>query len=201
MHAAADSRGQRLEISPAPCAEAAMGLVLDGDDRAFAAVYRALAPRVQRLLERLSRNPALADDLTQETFLRMFRARAGYRRGEQVLPWAATIARRLFIEHLRRARHEQLDAPDVVDRAAPPGTAAAPDEEIAARRMAEAVARVLDGLPVRQGEAFRLVREEGCSLQEVAARLGCSEMAARLCAHRARTSIRRHLDEAWGLAG
>ncbi|WP_437589248.1 sigma factor-like helix-turn-helix DNA-binding protein [Sorangium sp. So ce1000] len=104
-----------------------------------------------------------------------------------------TIARRLFIEHLRSARRERLDAPDTLD-----GAAVAPDEELDARRMADAVEHVLRGLPARQVEAFRLVREEGRSLDEGAARRGCTEMAARLCAHRARASVRRHLGEAWG---
>ncbi|WP_437589239.1 RNA polymerase sigma factor [Sorangium sp. So ce1000] len=108
---------------------------------------------------------------------------------------------RLFIEHLRSARREQLDAPDTLDGAAPARAAVAPDEQLAARRIADAVEQVLGGLPARQVEAFRLVREEGCSFDEVAARLGCTEMAARLCAHRARASIRHHLGEVWGVAG
>ncbi|MDC0679137.1 sigma factor-like helix-turn-helix DNA-binding protein [Sorangium atrum] len=67
--------------------------------------------------------------------------------------------------------------------------------------MAGAVEQVLGGLPARQVEAFRLVGDEGCGLDEVAARLGCTAMAARLCAHRARASICRHLGEASGVAG
>ncbi|WP_437796795.1 hypothetical protein [Sorangium sp. So ce693] len=67
--------------------------------------------------------------------------------------------------------------------------------------MAAAVEQVREGLPARQVEACRRVHEEGCSLDKVAARLGCTEMAARLCAPPARASIRRQLGEAWGVAG
>src|SRR5689334_19887620 len=84
--------------------------LLDGDKMAFNEVYRALAPRVFRMLHRLARERATAEDLTQETFERMYRARAGCRRGADITPWAFAIARNLFLDHVRRARHRRLAA-------------------------------------------------------------------------------------------
>jgi RNA polymerase sigma-70 factor (ECF subfamily) len=185
----------------APHLAASVERFLDGDDQAFVHIYRALAPRVHAVLLRLCRERALAEDLTQETFTRMFQARDGWRRGADLAPWACTIARNLFCDHVRRARLRRSAADEAagIERALDP-RAPAPDEELAARRMANSVASVLAELPAGQVEAFRLVREEGHSLDEAASALGRTELSVRLSVHRARSAIRAHLADAWGVS-
>ncbi len=80
----------------------AMGRYVDGDAASFRVVYDALAPVVLRCQMRWVGDAALASDLTQETFLRVHRARDRYRAGAPVGPWVITIARRLSIDALRR---------------------------------------------------------------------------------------------------
>ncbi|MFT3765696.1 MAG: RNA polymerase sigma factor [Minicystis sp.] len=174
---------------------------LGGDDRAFNDLYRALAPRVYGFLLRLARDPALAEDLTQETFTRIYQARGECRRDADIAPWACTIARNLFCDHVRRARLRRFEpgqADGYEHTLAPP--APQPDEALAARRMEGGVQEVLAGLPEGQVEAFRLVREEGRSLDEAAALLGRTELSVRLSVHRARTAIRAHLADRWGVS-
>src|SRR3954470_24019582 len=75
-----------------------------GDAQAFGMLHRALFPRLLAYLTRMSGAPALADDLVQETFLRMHRARSTFASGGAVLPWAYAIARNVHIDHARAAK-------------------------------------------------------------------------------------------------
>jgi RNA polymerase sigma-70 factor (ECF subfamily) len=174
---------------------------IDGDDDAFASIYRALGARIFGMLLRLTRERALAEDLTQETFMRIYQARGSCRHDADLAPWAFTIARNLFRDHARRAhmRRSTLDGvlalEDMLWGATP-----TPDEDLAALQMANSVGEVLAGLPEKQLEAFHLVREDGYSLNEAAARLGRSEMAVRLAVHRARTAVRAHFADHWGVS-
>ena len=170
----------------------AMGRYADGDERAFAVVYDALAPVVLRCQLRWVGDRALAQDLVQETFLRVHRARSRYRPGAPVGPWVLTIARRLSIDALRR-RGSQRDrvtysgeVPEVpVD---PPGDGA---EE--ARRLVAAVREAIEALPESQRGVVALHKLEGRPLAEVAEALGINEGAARVRAHRGYKRLRELL--------
>lgn len=74
-----------------------------GDEAAFATCYRLLAPRVRSYLGRFVPLQDV-DDLTQLTFLDLWRGRAALAAVETVEPWLLTIARRRAIDHLRRRR-------------------------------------------------------------------------------------------------
>lgn len=187
--------------SAAPWIAPAIDRFLDGDERAFRDVYRALAPRIHGVLLRLTRDPALAEDLTQETLTRVYQARGECRRGVDVTPWACTIARHLFFDHARRARLRRFEpgqADGYEQTLAQP--APQPDEALAARRMAGGVEEVLARLPEGQARAFRMVREEGQTHDEAAAQLGRTELSVRLSVHRARSAIRAHLADRWGVS-
>jgi len=174
--------------------EDAMECFIAGDEAAFIRVYRLTAPRVYGMLVRLTKEPALAEDLTQETMVRMYRAGTAFRRGAKVLPWAYTIGRRLFVDRLRRRRHEQT-AGQLFASTQPEFGAARPDDELAARRIAAVVGEVLERLPPRQAQAFRLVKEEGLSLSDASAQLGDSNASVRIRTHRACQAIREALRE------
>lgn len=166
----------------------------DGDEAAFSRVYALCAPRIYRMLSRLTREPALAEDLTQDTLLRMYRARDGFCRGKKVLPWAYTIARRLLVDRARHRRNEERMS-GLLACYGHTESAPSADEEIAARRMAEAVDGVLASLPPRQAEAFLLVKKEGLSLAEVSEKLGDTNLSVRLRTHRACQAIKKTLEE------
>src|SRR6185503_16149038 len=82
----------------------AMNRYSAGDERAFALLFSELGPRLRAFLRRMSGSVALADDLTQETFLRMHHARGAFCAGKPVAPWAFAIARNCYISHTRSAR-------------------------------------------------------------------------------------------------
>src|SRR5262245_43942485 len=81
-----------------------------GENDTFEPLYRLLSPRLYRFCRRLTGARTDADDLLQDTFLRLHRARATYVAGVNVLHWAYAIARSAFIDRLRyrRRRPEYL---------------------------------------------------------------------------------------------
>ncbi len=74
-----------------------------GDSAAVTALVEGVSPQLHRFFMAQSANRSDADDLLQETWLRIHRVRHTYRPGEPVLPWFYAIARRVRIDHYRRA--------------------------------------------------------------------------------------------------
>jgi RNA polymerase sigma-70 factor, ECF subfamily len=167
-----------------------------GDDTAFADLYRQGAPRVRGFLTRLSGDPALADDLTQDTFLRVHRARGNFASGAAALPWMFAIGRNAFLDHARRAEVRRTDRGESATGPRAEGTAPASsrgDEALVAREMLDIVQATLGGLPSLQREAFVLLRFEGLSVSEAAQVLGTTEGAVKVRAFRAYEALRAAL--------
>src|SRR5271170_2246627 len=74
-----------------------------GDFAAVTALVECIGPQLHRFFMAQSANRSDADDLLQETWLRIHRVRHSYRPGEPVLPWFYAIARRVRIDHYRKA--------------------------------------------------------------------------------------------------
>ena len=179
-----------------PTLNAAMDRYACGDDRAFAILHQALYPRLCAYLARMTGNGALADDLVQETFLRVHRARGSFAAGGAVLPWVYAIARNVHLDHARAAKIRETErlpsdpGPEAIDRGGADGESAA-----IAAEAARIVERVLAGLPASQREAFVLLRYEGLSVEDAAAVLGATGTAVKLRAFRAYEALRAALDE------
>jgi RNA polymerase sigma-70 factor, ECF subfamily len=178
-------------------ANAAMERYAAGDDAAFAQLYDALAPRLHQYLSRQTRDATRAEDLLQQTLLHIHRARGRFVAGADVFPWAFAIARRLFIDGIRRGKHEV-----VADTAGgdpcyeSAGTAPPADDLLHTKRVAQAVARELAKIPETHRVAFELVKTEGLSMREAAEVLGTTVTAVKLRAHRAYVALRAALTEA-----
>ncbi len=190
------------EAGPSPAPSDALSSVMDryaqGEDPAFDQLYRMGAPRVRGFLLRLCGNLALADDLLQETFLRVHRARGSFAVGAAALPWMLAIARNVLRDHARRAQARPITrAAD--PRAGEDAHAEAPpdgrgDEVLAAQEMLKVVRNVLLELPALQREAFVLLRFEGLSVSEAAQVLGTTDGAVKVRAFRASEALRAALD-------
>jgi len=136
---------------------------------------------------------ARAEDLVQQTFLQMHRARGSFLPGAEVLPWAFAIARRLLIDGFRRGRREVLDTEE--GRAEPPASGPTADELVQAQELANRIRSELARLPEAQRVAFELVKQEGLSLAEAAQVLGTTVAAVKLRAHRAYEALRAVLGD------
>jgi RNA polymerase sigma-70 factor (ECF subfamily) len=167
-----------------------------GEMAAFDTLFQRWAGPLLRYLRRMLRDPATAEDLVQEAFLRVYRARDRYRPDARFSTWLYRIATNLALNELRRPRrrdpHESLDA-----EGAAPLAALAPDadQQVDARRRAAALARALGSLPDRQRAALLLSAVEGRSYAEVAELLDVTEQAVKALVHRARVRLASRLVE------
>jgi len=195
----AHANGVDAEAAPRPkdsaasrtAADLAMERYAVGHDAAFALVYDALAERLLAFLRRKLGSVTRAEDLVQQTFLRMHRARGTFVSGSAVLPWAFAIARRLLIDELRRSQRNGLAGAHAIaeqgkQASSDPGAQALLEADDVARRLQLGLAT----LPASQREAFELVRLEGLSLLEAAQVLGMTVQAVKLRIHRASVALR-----------
>lgn len=174
----------------------AMDRYAEGDAAAFGVLHRGLAARLRSFLARLVGDAVVADDLLQETFFRVHRARASFQRGAPVVPWAYAIARNVYLDHARAARTRRTERLPSDPGLEPSDEGSASGESAAiANQAAAVVQRVLAGLPPAQREAFILLRYEGFRVQDAAELLGVTPTAVKLRAFRAYEALRAELGE------
>jgi RNA polymerase sigma-70 factor (ECF subfamily) len=160
---------------------------IQGDSGAFEALFARHAGMVRGYLAHLTGEQALADDLTQATFLSVIRARGRFEAGARFKPWLFAIATNAAKDQLRRPRTEQLTAKgDLPDAAAEPALI----RDTGLERM---VQTALSRLPESQREAIVLHRFSGLSFAEVAELLGVTEAAVKVRAHRGYEKLRELL--------
>jgi RNA polymerase sigma-70 factor (ECF subfamily) len=183
------------DVAPS-AADLAMDRYARGEDDAFAELYDLLVPRLLGYLTRQTRDVARAEDLVQQTLLRIHRARGRFLAGGAVVPWAMAIARRLLIDDLRHRRGDKasrsLDDEPMLEPADPSPTAL---ELVAASQLLARIQQELAKLPESQREAFELIKQDGLSLAEAAAVLGTTVTAVKLRAHRAYLALREALGD------
>ena len=151
-----------------------------GDRGTQEAVLRAHAPGLARQLARLVGPGADAEDLLQVTFLRAIRAFPEFRGEAPLGLWLARIAIHAAQDHLRRPdRRRRVDLSVVAESVEPVDPAPAPDRVTDARRQLRRLYVHLDAVSARNRVAFILHVLDGRPLQEVAAMVGASRVAAK----------------------
>ena len=138
----------------------------DGDRTALLHAIRMSQADVWRLASHLV-GPDDADDVTQDTFLRAWKALPAFRGDSSARTWLLAIARRACADEVRRAVRRRRLTGRLEPRATLPGTAGSVDPSDA-----QAVSALVDTLPVDQREAFVLTQVIGCSYAEAAAACG-----------------------------
>lgn len=157
-----------------------------GDRAAAATLIERLSPPLYRFFMAQTVSGRHADDLLQETWMRIHQARHTHRPGEPVLPWVYAIARHTRVDHYRRrsrleAREQQVEQlPEHPAAARPAG--AGPDVEAA-----------LLQLPESQREVIVMLKVNGMSLEEVARATASSVGSVKQKAHRAYEKLRELL--------
>jgi RNA polymerase sigma-70 factor (ECF subfamily) len=148
----------------------------------FSTLYRAYAKDVHRFALFLSGDPALADDIVSETFIRVWKARARVDLAT-VKAYLFAVARNLFLHHRRRAkRTASLD--DRMADAAP-----GPHERADARDELRKVLVALQALPELDRSALLMRTDSAMPYEEIARTLGISVSAAKVKVHRARLKL------------
>lgn len=161
-----------------------------------AALVSAHHATIWRYLRYLGCDRALADDLTQDTFVQLLQAPPEERTPTQSAAWLRTVARNLFLMHLRKAKRQggaiDLDLNTVVDEGAIEDADAA---WIAGRaddgdRRQDALHGCLERVQPNAREALVLQVRDGLSGEQIAQRLGMSHQNVRVTLHRARDVLK-----------
>ena len=149
------------------------------------------ADRVYRLAYRLSGNQHDAEDLTQETFIRVFRSLQNYQPGT-FEGWLHRITTNLFLDMVRRRGRIRMDAlPEDYDRV--PSNGPTPEQIYHDARLGPDLQAALDSLPAEFRAAVVLCDIEGLSYEEIGATLGVKLGTVRSRIHRGRQALRDHL--------
>ncbi len=149
-------------------------------------LVRQLSPPLHRFFTMQFVSRRYADDLLQETWLRIHEVRHTYRPGEPVLPWFYAIARHVRVDHFRRTqrvetREKQVEQlPEAETRPAQVGTGPDLDE-------------MLGGLPESQREVIAMLKISGMSIEEAARATSSSVGSVKQKAHRAYEKLRERL--------
>ena len=163
-----------------------------GDEAAFGAVYDAYRARIHSFLLRLSRRRDVADDLLEETWLRLVSRAASLRPDTRLAPWLFTVARNLYWSHCRARRLDDEWRGSIglwpVAPAAP-----SPFDATAGHELERRVERALGVLPPRYREVLLLIAVEGLTPAEAAEACAVTPEALRQRLSRARAMLAREL--------
>ncbi|MBV9144113.1 MAG: RNA polymerase sigma factor SigE [Pseudonocardiales bacterium] len=156
-------------------------------------VVREHVDRVYRLAYRLSGNQHDAEDLTQETFIRVFRSLGSYKPGT-FEGWLHRITTNLFLDMVRRRSRLRMEGlPEDTDRLV--GGGPSPEQVYAVTHLDPDLQEALDGLAPEFRAAVVLCDVEGLSYEEIGATLGVKLGTVRSRIHRGRQALKAALEQ------
>ncbi len=180
-----------------------MLLVKTGDESAFIYLVQKYRRQMVGFMYRMCHNPATAEELAQEVFLRVYRSRASYEASAKFNTWLYRIATNLAVNHARDTRHERpentlrLDEPDQETGSTPDladGSLTAEEQILHRERMA-VVRQKVQALPERQRMAVIMHKYQQMDYREIADVMNLSESATKSLLFRAYETLREQLKE------
>ena len=177
--------------------------VKTGDEPAFTFLVQKYRRQMVGFMYRMCHNPAAAEELAQEVFLRVYRSRESYEASAKFNTWLYRIATNLAVNHARDTRHERaentvrLDEPDQETGATPDladGSLTAEERMLHRERMT-VIRQKVQALPERQRMAVVLHKYQQMDYREIAAVMKLSESATKSLLFRAYETLREQLKE------
>lgn len=159
-----------------------------GNANAGNELFTRVGPQLYRFMAIQSGDRRHADDLLQDLWLRVHKARNTYRAGEPVLPWLYAIARFVKVDAYRKRRAERFEEP-LTAGFEPKAEAPSRDDDL------PEMERLLAGLPESQREVVLMLKVSGLSLEEVAKATASSVGSVKQKAHRAYEKLRATLGD------
>lgn len=153
-------------------------------------VYRLLSAKLRGFFLSRTSDPQLADDLLQETFLRVHQRMDSVKDEQRLNAWVFQIARNLIIDHFRSTGRSIPSPQPEAQPAASAGRSSNLNETVASWLPA-----AMDALPGEYAQAVRLYELEGLSQQDVAERLGLSLSGAKSRIQRGRRKLKQVLED------
>ena len=165
-----------------------------GDPAAFEAIYEAYRPRLFGYLVRLSRRRDVAEDLLEETWLRLVTRSATLTDEARLGPWLFTVARNLYFSWRRSRAVDRTRTTDLDPAWPAPERGDSPFEAAARRELERRLEAALARLPLRDRELLLLVGVEGLTPSEAASVCGLPAVTLRARLHRAREKLAAEMD-------
>ena len=174
-----------------------------GDDSAFGYLVEKFRRPIISFMYRMTHNQAIAEELAQEVFLRVYRSRSSYQAEAKFSTWLYRIATNLAVNHARDTRSERtaatlnLDEQDPETGTTPDVADAKPTVEadiLREERMA-AIRKHVMALPERQRVAVLMHKYQGLDYKEIGKVLKLSESATKSLLFRAYETLRERLKE------
>lgn len=187
----AERRGTAADAPGLPSDAQLIALAREDRSQALALLYGAYKGRIYSFLLRLVGDPDVADDVTQDTFTKAFRALEGLGRGHRILPWLYRIASNSAIDHLRRGKRFTWLRMGKLEGTGEEPKMADEHGRVPEREHVQAVLRTL---PPENAVALLLHAVEGYSYGEIADIQGCSMTAVRSRIARARSAFRERYE-------
>ena len=171
----------------------------DGDAGAFDVLYRRHRGALYRYVMRLCTNPGVADELFQDVWANLIRARRTYTVTAKFTTYLYRLAHNRAIDYFRAQAGRTAVSLDDDDCAPPPEPAAAagdePERALAIKQQAARLLELLAALPAAQREAFLLQQEGGFSVEEIADATGVSRETAKSRLRYALAKLRQGMNE------
>ena len=164
----------------------------DGESVSYEKLLLELLPYVRNMVRRRLFDPGAVEDVVQNVFVSLHRARNTYRPERPFTPWLSAIARNASVDFMReRQRRQQREVSLELDGVPEPAVAAdqADDRELDPR-----LRGALERIPAAQREAVELIHVVGLTVAEAALRVGVSKSALKVRAHRGYRSMRVALE-------
>ncbi len=159
-----------------------------GDESAFDTLFRSHAPDLVRFFWRATGSGDLAEELTQETFLKIHRYKASYEPRAAFRTYLFTVARSILLDNWKAVKRRRAER-DLEAAPEPRDVHPTPEREAAGRQALDRVGRALDELPENQRTAVLLVRYEGLSYEAAAETMNLSLPALKSLLNRARMQL------------
>jgi RNA polymerase sigma-70 factor (ECF subfamily) len=191
-------------VSLDPSSDAAIMLrAAAGDEEGFNYLAAKYHRPIFHFLFRMVRNQAIAEELAQEVFLRVYRSRQSYRAEARFSTWLYRIATNLAVNHARDTKHERaarnvyLDAPDEQTGTTPDVADDGPsvEQSLLREERMKAIRTHVMALPERQRMAVLMHKYQGMDYREIGEVLKLSESATKSLLFRAYQTLRDKLKE------
>ena len=177
--------------------------VREGDDSAFDLLVHKYHKPIVHFMFRMVHNQAVAEELAQEVFLRVYRSRQTYRAEARFTTWLYRIATNLGVNHARDTKHERAAQNVYLDQADPEtgttpdvaDTTATVEQEMVKDERMRAIRQHVLALPERQRTAVLMHKYQGLDYKQIGEVLKLSESATKSLLFRAYQTLRERLKD------
>lgn len=174
--------------------------VREGDETSFALLLEKHRNSVIHFLYRMVQNRAVAEELAQEVFLRVYRSRESYEPTAKFTTWLFRITTHLALNYVRDRRNDRLhdSIDEKVEESAPrqlPDRVANVEERLLKDARLGEIRQAIEQLPEKQRVAVLMHKYQEMEYSQIAAVLGCSESAVKSLLFRAYETLRARLKQ------